>query len=167
MSLLKKIDSIQKNFKAELASSIGDSDKINDLHNKYLSRKGILSTLFSELADANSKDKPILGQKINSLRKDIQDQLNSLDSNQISKESSNIDLSLPGDYFAEGNIHPITKVIDDISNIFKNIGFSIFSGNEVEDDFYNFEALNIPKHHPACDSSSETYGRAIHKPIFA
>ena len=157
MSLLKKIDLIQKNFKAELASSIDDFDKISDLHNKYLSRKGILSTLFSELADADSKDKPILGQKINTLRKNIQDQLSSFDSNQTSKKSSDIDLSLPGDYFAEGKIHPITKVIEDISNIFKNIGFSIFAGNEVEDDFYNFEALNIPKHHPARDMQDTYY----------
>ena len=72
MSLLKKIDLIQKNFKTELASAINDSSKINDLHNKYLSRKGLLSQLFSDLGKASSEDKPVLGQKINSLRKDIE-----------------------------------------------------------------------------------------------
>ena len=72
MSLIKKIDLIQKNFKTELASAIGNSSKINDLHNKYLSRKGLLSQLFSDLGKASSEDKPVLGQKINSLRKDIE-----------------------------------------------------------------------------------------------
>ena len=79
------------------------------------------------MKDADSKEKPTLGQKINSLRKNIQDQLSSLDSNQKpSKEKSNIDLSLPGDYFPEGNIHPITKVIEDISNILKILVFQYF-----------------------------------------
>ena len=157
MSLLKKIDLIQKNFKTELASAIDDSSKINDLHNKYLSRKGLLAQLFSDLGKASSEDKPVLGQKINSLRKDIESQLSGFTTQTNDNASIDIDLSLPGDYFPEGNIHPITKVIDDISNIFKKIGFSIFSGDEVEDDFYNFEALNIPKHHPARDMQDTYY----------
>ena len=157
MSLLKKIDLIQKNFKTELASAIDDSSKINDLHNKYLSRKGLLAQLFSDLGKASSEDKPVLGQKINSLRKDIESQLSGFTTKTNDNTSIDIDLSLPGDYFPEGNIHPITKVIDDISNIFKKIGFSIFSGDEVEDDFYNFEALNIPKHHPARDMQDTYY----------
>lgn len=157
MSLLKKIDLIQKDFKTELASAINDSAKVSELHNKYLSRKGLLAQLFSDLAKSNPEDKPVLGQKINLLRKDIQSQLSDFNTETSDNKNIDIDLSLPGDYFPEGNIHPITKVIDDISKIFKNIGFSIFSGNEVEDDFYNFEALNIPKHHPARDMQDTYY----------
>ena len=72
MSLLNKIDSIQKKFLSELSSATNDSSKLSDLYNKYLGRKGLVSNLFSELSEVSSKDKPIVGQKINSLRNSIQ-----------------------------------------------------------------------------------------------
>ena len=158
MSLLNKIDSIQKKFLSELSSATNDSSKLSDLYNKYLGRKGLVSNLFSELSAVNSKDKPIVGQKINSLRNSIQKSFEKIDLKKTKvKNTSDIDLTLPGNHFFEGNIHPITKVLNDISNIFKDIGFSVFSGNEVEDEFYNFEALNIPKHHPARDMQDTYY----------
>tara|TARA_B000000475_G_scaffold120098_1_gene97080 strand:+ start:305 stop:1315 length:1011 start_codon:yes stop_codon:yes gene_type:complete len=158
MSLLKKIESIQKEFKAELSSATKDSSKISDLYNKYLSRKGIVSDLFSQLSNVDPKDKPIIGQKINTLRSDLEASFNSLGTSKSKdKNISNLDFSLPGNHFFEGSIHPITRVINDISDIFKSIGFSVTSGNEIEDDFYNFEALNIPKHHPARDMQDTYY----------
>ena len=158
MSLLKKIESIQKEFKAELSFATKDSSIINDLYNKYLSRKGIVSDLFSQLSNVDPKDKPIIGQKINTLRSDLEASFNNLRTAKLKdKNISNIDFSLPGNHFFEGSIHPITRVINDISDIFKSIGFSVTSGNEIEDDFYNFEALNIPKHHPARDMQDTYY----------
>ena len=158
MSLLNKIDSIQKKFLSELSSATNDSSKLSDLYNKYLGRKGLVSNLFSDLSTVSSKDKPIVGQKINSLRNSIQKSFDQFDLNKNkTKSSSDIDLTLPGNHFFEGNIHPITKVLNDISDIFKSIGFSVFSGNEIEDEFYNFEALNIPKHHPARDMQDTYY----------
>tara|TARA_X000001036_G_scaffold432156_1_gene467610 strand:+ start:1778 stop:2788 length:1011 start_codon:yes stop_codon:yes gene_type:complete len=158
MSLLKKIESIQKEFKAELSSATKDSSKTSDLYNKYLSRKGIVSDLFSQLSNLDPKDKPIVGQKINALRNDFEASFDKLGTAKLSnKNISNLDFSLPGNHFFEGSIHPITRVINDISNIFKSIGFSVTSGNEIEDDFYNFEALNIPKHHPARDMQDTYY----------
>ena len=158
MSLLNKIDSIQKKFLSELSSATNDSSKLSDLYNKYLGRKGLVSNLFSDLSTVSSKDKPIVGQKINLLRNSIQKSFDQFDLNKNkTKISSDIDLTLPGNHFFEGNIHPITKVLNDISDIFKSIGFSVFSGNEIEDEFYNFEALNIPKHHPARDMQDTFY----------
>lgn len=158
MSLLNKIDSIQKDFKSELSSAIKDSSKRIDLYNKYLGRKGLVSDLFSQLASVESIDKPLVGQKINSLRDDLQKSFDKSGSKTLTNKSkSNIDLTLPGNHFFEGSIHPITKVINDISDIFKSIGFSVTSGNEIEDDFYNFEALNIPKHHPSRDMQDTYY----------
>ena len=158
MSLLNKIDSIQKKFSSELSSAINSSSKLSNLYNKYLGRKGLVSSLFSDLSKVNSKDKPIVGQKINLLRNSIQKSFDKVDLNKNKiKSNSNIDLTLPGNHFFEGNIHPITKVLNDISDIFKGIGFSVFSGNEIEDEFYNFEALNIPKHHPARDMQDTYY----------
>ena len=158
MSLLNKIDSIQKKFLSELSSATNDSSKLSDLYNKYLGRKGLVSNLFSDLSTVSSKDKPIVGQKINLLRNSIQKSFDQFNLNKTkTKNSSDIDLTLPGNHFFEGNIHPITKVLNDISDIFKSIGFSVFSGNEIEDEFYNFEALNIPKHHPARDMQDTYY----------
>ena len=158
MSLLNKIDSIQKKFLSELSSATNDSSKLSDLYNKYLGRKGLVSNLFSDLSTVSSKDKPIVGQKINLLRNSIQKSFDQFDLNKNkTKNGSDIDLTLPGNDFFEGNIHPITKVLNDISDIFKSIGFSVFSGNEIEDEFYNFEALNIPKHHPARDMQDTYY----------
>ena len=158
MSLLNKINSTQKKFLSELSSATDDSSKLSDLYNKYLGRKGLVSDLFSDLSTVESKDKPMVGQKINLLRSSIQksfDQFNLIKNK--TKNSSDIDFTLPGNHFFEGNIHPITKVLNDISDIFKSIGFSVFSGNEIEDEFYNFEALNIPKHHPARDMQDTYY----------
>ena len=158
MSLFKKIDLIQKNFSSELASAKNDSSKLNDLYNQYLGRKGIVSDLFSQLSKVDNVNKPKAGQKINSLRNNIQKSFDKFDlDTSKNKNDSKIDLTLPGNHSFEGNIHPITKVLNDISDIFKSIGFSIFSGNEIEDEFYNFEALNIPKHHPARDMQDTYY----------
>ncbi len=158
MSLLNKINSIQKEFSSELSSATNNSDKISDLYNKYLGRKGLVSALFSELSKVNPKEKPIFGQKINLLRNSIQKSFDKINLKKTKvKNTSDFDLTLPGNFFFEGHIHPITKVLNDISNIFKDIGFSVFSGNEVEDEFYNFEALNIPKHHPARDMQDTYY----------
>ena len=78
MSLLNKIDSIQKEFLSELSSATNNSVKLSDLHNKYLGRKGLVSFLFSELSKVNSKEKPVVGQKINLLRNTIQESFDKL-----------------------------------------------------------------------------------------
>jgi len=158
MSLLKQIDSVQKDFEAELSSAIDDSSKLNSLHNKYLSRKGIVSNLFSKLPEVHNKEKPEIGKRLNVLRNKIEESFSkiNLKDNNKSKKSA-IDLTLPGNHFFKGSLHPITQVMNDISDIFKSIGFSIFPGDEVEDEFYNFEALNIPKYHPARDMQDTYY----------
>ena len=76
MSLLKQIDSVQKKFEAELSSAIDDSSKLQSLHNKYLSRKGIISNLFSKLSEVDNKEKPMLGQRLNILRDTIEQSFN-------------------------------------------------------------------------------------------
>ena len=94
MSLLNKIDSIQKKFLSELSSATNDSSKLSDLYNKYLGRKGLVSNLFSDLSTVSSKDKPIVGQKINLLRNSIQksfDQFNLIKNK--TKNSSDIDFT--------------------------------------------------------------------------
>ena len=159
MTLFDKIKSIQDNFNSELSSVTDKSLDYEFLYNKYLGRKGLVSSLYSELGKISNLEKPKAGEKINSLKTFLEDKLKKINikSEKKSNKDSSIDLTLPGNHFLEGSIHPITQVMNDISNIFKNIGFSIFSGNEVEDEFYNFEALNIPKYHPARDMQDTYY----------
>jgi len=158
MSLKNKIEKIQNLFNSELASANIDSTVIKELQIKYLGRKGLVSNLFSELSSISADEKPIVGQKINELRTNIQKSFDELNlSDNIDKQQTDVDYSLPGNHFFNGAIHPITQVINDISNIFKNIGFSVYSGDEIEDEFYNFEALNIPKNHPARDMQDTYY----------
>ena len=159
MTLFDKIKSIQDNFNSELSSVTDKSLDYELLYNKYLGRKGLVSSLYSELGKISNLEKPKAGEKINSLKTFLEEKLKKINikSEKKSDKDSSIDLTLPGNHFLEGSIHPITQVMNDISNIFKNIGFSIFSGNEVEDEFYNFEALNIPKYHPARDMQDTYY----------
>ena len=158
MSLLKQIDSVQKIFETELSSAIDDSSKLQSLHNKYLSRKGIISNLFSKLSEVDNKEKPLVGKRLNILRDAIEQSFNKVDLNKSNvSKNKNIDLTLPGDHFFQGSIHPISQVMNDISDIFKSIGFSVFPDDEVDDEFYNFEALNIPKYHPARDMQDTYY----------
>tara|TARA_B100000029_G_scaffold382590_1_gene377895 strand:- start:605 stop:1615 length:1011 start_codon:yes stop_codon:yes gene_type:complete len=158
MSLLKKIDSVQKDFEAELSGAIDNPSKLKSLYNKYLSRKGIVSVLFSKLSEVKNEEKPKIGKELNLLRNKIEKSFSTINlkDNNNSKKTD-IDLTLPGNHFFKGSIHPITQVMNDISDIFKSIGFSIFPGDEVEDEFYNFEALNIPKYHPARDMQDTYY----------
>ena len=158
MSVSDKIESIQKTYKSEIDSVTNNPEKLKELYIKFLGRKGLVADLYSDLASLPNDKKPTFGQKINNLKIDIQNTFDRIEISKSSKDkNSGIDYSLPGNDFFQGSIHPITKVLDDISNIFKSIGFSIFSGNEIEDEFYNFEALNIPKYHPARDMQDTYY----------
>jgi len=134
--------------------------ELEGIKNKYLSRKGIISKLFSDLSNLDSSKRPAAGNELNNLKKEvsenIQSRINSIDTQGESSESF-IDLTLPGKKFNIGSQHPLSKVISNIESIFTKIGFSIAYGPEVDSDFFNFEALNIPKHHPARDMQDTFY----------
>ena len=156
MTLNNEIDNLIIEFNKNIKSiDSNDIDSLNDLKNKYLSRKGKLSDLFTKLGTVDSSERPIVGKKINDLKqsfsKSILEIENSFDSNPNKSSNDLIDLTLPGDSISYGTKHPITKTINEIKSIFSQIGFSVAYGPEIDDDYHNFEALNIPKHHPARD----------------
>ena len=128
------------------------------IYNKYLGRKGLLNTLYPLLSQLEQDEKSDFGQRINEFKKKM---LSDLDKyrpeNQKKNRNINIDLTLPESYKSLGSIHPITIIIDEIKSIFSRIGFSSIYGPEVDSDYYNFEALNIPKHHPARDMQDTFY----------
>jgi len=162
MTLNNEIDNLIIEFNKNIKSiDSNDIDSLNDLKNKYLSRKGKLSDLFTKLGTVDSSERPIVGKKINDLKqsfsKSILEIENSFDSNPNKSSNDLIDLTLPGDSISYGTKHPITKTINEIKSIFSQIGFSVAYGPEIDDDYHNFEALNIPKHHPARDMQDTFY----------
>jgi len=155
------LDQIQK-INQEAANDqkkVTNVQELDDFRLKFLSRKGIISSLFSEMKNIDAKDRGTVGQKINQLKKDIEASFKKLEeqlkTEKVSQEK--IDLFLPGTKPFVGRLHPLTQVLQEIKEIFFNLGFRVEDGPEIETDFYNFEALNIPKDHPARDMQDTLY----------
>jgi phenylalanyl-tRNA synthetase alpha chain len=151
--LEQKISETREQFFSEI-SNVKDSRNLEEFRIKFLGRNGILSKLFDELKSAPKEDKPALGKSMNILRNELTTKYDSLkeslDSSATS-ENQSIDLSLPGYFHSIGRKHILTQTLDEIKQIFKKMGFSVFEGPEIESDYYNFEALNFPHDHPARD----------------
>jgi len=132
-----------------------DSEDINEIESlikKFLGRKGIINELFSDFKNVPSDQKKEFGQKINELKILAQKKYDYLKSN--TKKSSKIileDFTKPGFPISTGSLHPITLIKNRIIDIFSKVGFELSEGPEIEDDWHNFTALNLPQHHPARD----------------
>lgn len=155
MSLYKKIKEVRNSFRADLDSFRSDQNDIEPIRIKYLGRKGEIAQLFSELGDVEPNERPEAGKLLNQLKiectESFDEKINTNNNAHESNKATHEDLTLPGLTFPLGSLHPIQLVLDEIKDIFKSIGFSIAYGPEIDDDYHNFEALNIPKHHPARD----------------
>ena len=160
MKISEKINDVKQQFDKELAD-VESLVALENVKNKYLSRKGLVSALFSDLASLDPSDRPDAGNNLNKLKNeisaDIQSKVSSLGNSSEVLSKSFSDLTLPGKKNNLGSQHPLSIVINNIESIFTKIGFSIAYGPEVDTDFFNFEALNIPKHHPARDMQDTFY----------
>lgn len=138
-------------------------DTIEELRVKFLGKKGELTAVMKGMGALSPEERPIIGQLANEVRDFIsgaldekkQDLLAAATKEKLSLEK--IDVTIPGKRIGKGKKHPLTTVLDDLKDIFIGMGFSIAEGPEVELDFYNFEALNIPKDHPARDTQDTFY----------
>lgn len=149
----KRITVLLNQFTADI-SSADDLKKIDEIKIKYLSRNGLVSSLFDELKNLSKEEKPAAGKLLNELREKVSFSISALKNKfdtDASSHSKNLDLSLPGKSRVIGSKHLLTQTLDEIKSIFKSIGFSVFEGPELESDYYNFEALNFPSDHPARD----------------
>ena len=148
----KAIKKVKTSFQSDL-KSCKTSEDLEQLRIKYLGRRGQLTDLFNQFGTLSNKDKPKYGKTLNVLKSDLTTSYNekltvlNLDQGNDDKR----DFSLPGYALPKGNIHPLEHVTDEINSIFQSIGFSVAYGPEIDDDYHNFEALNVPKHHPARD----------------
>ena len=170
-----RVDELRKKFEGALAG-VNDDRALEDLRNEFLSRKrGHLPLLFNELKSLSAEEKPFAGKLVNDLKLYVQDQLKSFDRDVLVKPDSikskfelkspqvfaeqddQLDLTLPGEKLPWGAPHPLMLFQEEVENIFLAMGFSIAEGPEIETDYYNFEALNFPPHHPARDSWDTLY----------
>tara|TARA_B100001093_G_scaffold399197_1_gene386632 strand:- start:1356 stop:2372 length:1017 start_codon:yes stop_codon:yes gene_type:complete len=136
-----------------------DANELEKFRIKYISKKGIIPSLFSQLKNVSNNEKKEVGLKINS----IKEKVNSIINNYKEKFLSNIsndnfeDLTKPAEFIKLGSKHPISIVKNKIIDIFLKIGFDISEGPEIEDDWHNFTALNLPEYHPARDMQDTFY----------
>jgi len=140
-----------------LSSGNGAVDQIRI---KYLGRKGLVANLFVEMGKVDSDERPQMGKILNELKSELTceiDHLSESDTSESKTDGSDIDLTLPGDPIPVGSIHPLTQILEEVKSIFIRLGFSVAYGPEIDTEFYNFEALNIPKHHPARDMQDTFY----------
>ena len=155
MSMLDKIDSVKKNFLADIENLSFEENKFTQLKSSYLGRRGKIANLFSQLGTVNPVDRPKIGQSLNKLKKDLtflfDKKLKEALANKESKDDSGIDLTLPGINYRYGSTHILEQTMQEIKDIFTSIGFHVAYGPEVDDEYHNFSALNIPEHHPSRD----------------
>ncbi len=151
--MLTKIQTLTAEL-IQAIEKIKDQKELEELRIRYLSRNGSIASLFEAMKSAPKEEKPLLGKELNLLRKLAEEKFNEKKSqfdDLLTKQSQQIDLSLPGRKVELGHRHLLTQTLDEIKSIFKGLGFSIFEGPELESDYYNFEALNFPADHPARD----------------
>jgi phenylalanyl-tRNA synthetase alpha chain len=158
----EKLDDLLRKALGELAASSSD-DALQEIRVRYLGKKGELTAIMKGLGGVPAEDRPALGQAVNTLKDRIEEEYKSKlsvirDVKKAEKlRSERIDVTLPGRRRSIGTKHPITLVTEEITEIFAGLGFQVAEGPEIELDFYNFEALNIPKDHPARDMQDSFY----------
>ncbi|QNJ97612.1 phenylalanine--tRNA ligase subunit alpha [Constantimarinum furrinae] len=148
------IDKIKKHIAEVEAFSSTSKDEIEAFRIKYLGKKGLLNEFFAEFKNVPNDQKKEFGQVVNTLKNVAQEKVNDLtESIDAAQVASGIydDLSRPGEPVELGSRHPISIVKNKIIDIFSRIGFNVSEGPEIEDDWHNFSALNLPEYHPARD----------------
>ena len=151
MSLKDSIESVKSDFLTEFAN-INDSTGSELIRQKYLGRNGLVTNLFKELGQASNDDRPVFGQLLNQLKNELSEKINSIQSgNKTDSNNELVDIALPGKLYSLGSTHILEQTFNDIKKIFSDIGFSISYGPEIDDEYHNFTALNVPEHHPARD----------------
>lgn len=153
------LDQIE-NYKKEIASySAIDEKAVEEFRIKWLGTKGLVKNIMGEMKNVPNEKKKEFGQILNEFKQFTEAKYDELKSGVGSQQSgvSNIDLTLPGDTIHVGTRHPISLMTNRITSIFQRLGFAVAEGPEIEDDWHNFTALNLPEHHPARDMQDTFY----------
>jgi phenylalanyl-tRNA synthetase alpha chain len=143
----------------ELLTQTKTSDELDSLEIKYLGRKGEFTELLRSVSSLSIDEKRTIGKLANDVKKEIEGKVGELRDGLLGRGANigNIDVSLPGSKVVGGHLHPVTQVQAELEDLFTSLGFMVLDGPELESDFYNFEGLNIPPHHPARDMQDTFY----------
>ena len=156
------IKDIENNAPAEI-NSAKTMQELEQVHSKYLGRKGMIAEQFSKISEIPAEERKSFGNEINTLKQRLTEVFEKRTA-AIKREerdrdvsSRSIDITLPGAPFSPGKIHPLTRTMDEVKDIFGQLGFCVASGPDIEKDYYNFTALNVPSGHPARDIQDTFY----------
>ena len=157
-----QLEAIEKKAFEELTAA-QDLKDLDAVRVKYLGKKGELTAILKQMGKLSAEERPVIGQLANQVRAQIEERLEETKTNleahlldqRLATET--LDVTMPGKRSVLGKKHPITIVLDELKEIFIGMGFDVAQGPEVELDYYNFEALNIPKDHPARDTQDTFY----------
>lgn len=158
----EEVRHIQEETLAEL-KGITSLDTLQELKVKVLGKKGSLTALLRQMGSLSAEERPIFGQVVNEARDVLEkawaERTQELEQIALQRqiEADRLDISLPGVSTTRGHQHPLTQVIEEMEDIFLGMGFEIAEGPEIETDYYNFEALNLPKEHPAREMQDSFY----------
>lgn len=140
---------------AELIAGASSLQILDEARVRYLGKSGLVTAQLKLLGKLPKEERPLAGQEINKAKQALQEQINQrrevLEQAALNERLANerVDVTLPGRGLGQGGLHPVTRTMERIEALFANSGFTIEEGPEIEDDYHNFEALNIPAHHPA------------------
>ena len=158
----EKLQKIKESAIAEIENSEG-LEKLNEVRQAVLGKKGELTAVLKGMKDVAPEERPKVGQWVNETREAIEALLEEkkvrFEEEALKRryESEKIDVTMPAQKSAKGNLHPVTQVRNQLTDIFASMGFEIYEGTEIETDYYNFTALNTPQDHPARDMQDTFY----------
>ena len=158
----EELKSIEQRAREEL-SSVRDAKMLEDFRIRFLGKKGEITAILKQMGRLSPEERPAMGQLANKIRENIDSALTkkkeelkaAAESQRLKAET--LDITLPGKASKIGRPHPLNATLEDIEEVFLGMGFDIVDGPEVEKDYYCFEALNMPKHHPARDTQDTFY----------
>lgn len=157
-----QLEQIKENALKELHDCL-EGKGLDALRVKYLGKKGELTTILKQMGKLSAEERPVIGQMANEVRQTLEDAVARRQEELKAKElnrrlaSEKLDITMPGKTRAEGGLHPLSIVQEDLIDIFRSMGFDVVDGPEIETDYYCFEALNVPKDHPARDMQDTFY----------
>lgn len=159
----EKINRLKQEAAELIRQQVKNLSELNDIRVKYLGKKGEITGFLRGLGQLSQEDRPRLGQIVNEARRQIEaliaEKNAELKEHEMAERLANekLDVTLPGRYTWRGRLHPLTLTLNRIKDIFLAMGFSVEEGPEIERDYFNFEALNLPKDHPARDMQDSFY----------
>ncbi len=144
-------------------SNASDEKQIDEIRIKYLGKKGELTAILKQMGSLSPEERPIMGQLVNKAKAELEEAIGAASESFKAKaadqrlKAETLDITMPSKPAVKGGLHPLNIVLNDMIDIFQSMGFDVVDGPEVETDYYNFEALNVPADHPARDMQDTFY----------